>query len=268
MQRLLPLLAALFLGACNSPAGNVLEDAADSLNEIKSGVMDIQLMATSETDAGPAEVGFELSGPFSLPDPGELPLADIEYTKFGDEESTNRFISTSETAYVETNGTVYELPPEMISGLIGTDEEENLFDLVELDNWVDEAELDEDSSFGDVATNRVTADLDVVAALNDIFEVARAVGADEANFPPIEGSSAEHLRNAVRFSSLGLHVAEEDGLLRHVAIDIELAPREDPELGDILGGIGTTDLHFEFTIGDPNEPVEIQAPTDSVPFEG
>jgi hypothetical protein len=262
------LLTVLFLGACNSAAGNVLNETAGSLNEIKSGVMDMRLVAASETDAAPAEVGFELSGPFSMPDPGELPLADIEYTKFGDEVSTNRFISTSETAYVETDGTVYELPPEMTAGLIGTEESDNPFDLVELDSWVDEAELDEDASNSGVETNQVTADLDVVAALNDIYEVARALGADETSFPPIEGTSAEHLRNAVRSSSLVLHSGREDGLLRHVSIDIEFAPGEDPELGDILGGVGTTDLHFEFSVDEPNEPVDIEVPQDSVPFEG
>jgi hypothetical protein len=47
-----------------------------------------------------------------------------------------------------------------------------------------------------------------------------------------------------------------------------LAPGEDPDLGDILGGVGTTDLHFEFSVDEPNEPVDIEVPQDSVPFEG
>jgi hypothetical protein len=266
----LPLLfLALTLGACGSATANVLSETAGSLDEIKSGVVDVQLVAEGESDAGPAEAGFTLTGPFTMPDPGELPTADIEYTKFGDEESTGRFVSTSEAAYVETDdGTVYELPPEMTAGLIGTEESGNPFDLVELESWVEEAELEEDTSYSGVDTNKVTANPDVVAALNDIFEVARALGAAEQDFPPIEGSAADDLRSAVSSSSLVLHAGREDDLLRHVAIDIEWAPQETPELGDVLGEPGTREFHFEFSIADVNEPVEIEAPTDAVPFEG
>ena len=59
--------------------------------------------------------GFPLSGPFSIEEAGTLPTAKLRYTQIAGELSeTVEVISTGENAYVETAGTIYELPEERI----------------------------------------------------------------------------------------------------------------------------------------------------------
>src|SRR5687767_727896 len=86
------------------------------------------------------EVGFSIEGPFSFEDPGKLPLAEWELTRFaGEEEVTLTFISTGDAAFVVLDGQAYELPPEQIEN-IGPANLDGGLNGLRVDEWVVEAE--------------------------------------------------------------------------------------------------------------------------------
>jgi hypothetical protein len=274
MQRLALILVALTLGSTLAGCGgggseDALSETASNLGEIESGVLVLRVLVEG-TGKGEGQVGFELDGPFALAQEGKLPVAEIAYRKIaGDETAEATFISTGERAFVETGGQTYELPDAMIANLRapegGTQPVEGLEEL-EIGDWMVEPEVSDGGEVGGADTDRIRSRLDVVAAVNDMLELARGLGA--ADLGTLEGDGAEQLRRAVQSSSIDVFTGKEDRLLRRLAIDVEFGATGPPELEQVLGELGGAHLIFDFEIGDPNEPVEVAAPSDSQPFPG
>lgn len=177
------------------------------------------------------------------------------------------FISTGKAAYVEIGGTAYELPPENTESLRGDPQaaEEGPFDQLELDTWVTDPETSEGETVDGVETETIAGRLDVVAAANDLFGLARDLGG--TTVPAVEGEEAERLRAAVESASLEVVIGRDDELLRRLRIDVDLtatAPdRLEPALAELLG------VRFQLllAIEDPNEPVRVEPPPDSLPAQ-
>ncbi len=116
-----------------------------------------------------------------------------------------------------------------------------------------------------VETETITGRLDVVAAANDLFNLARDFAG--TTVPAIEGEEAERLRGAVESASLELIVGRDDELLRRLRIDVDLAAtapdRLEPALSELLG------VRFQLllAIEDPNEPVRVDPPQESLPAQ-
>src|SRR5918992_773871 len=137
--------AAVFIlaaPACGWPgSGGPLDTAGDKLGDIRSGVMNLRLVAA--TRSGP-ETGFAISGPFSLPSDESLIEADLNLRQLGPEAAPQvRFVSTGEAAYVEVERKTYELPPEQVESLRGDAEagEGGPFDGLDLDSWAIDPEV-------------------------------------------------------------------------------------------------------------------------------
>jgi hypothetical protein len=274
MKRLAPLLVALTLAPTLAGCGgggseDVLSETASNLGEIESGVLVLRVLVEGTGDVE-GQVGFELDGPFALAKEGKLPLAEIAYRKIaGDETAEATFISTGERAFVETAGQTYELPDAMVAGLRapegGGQAVEGLEEL-EIGDWIIEPETTDGGQVGGAETDRIRSRLDVVAAVNDMLELARRLGAPDLG--KLEGDGAEQLRRSVRSSSIDVFTGREDRLLRRLAIDVEFGATGPPELEQVLGELGGAHVVFDLEIGEPNEPVEVAAPTDAQPFPG
>lgn len=104
-----------------------------------------------------------------------------------------------------------------------------------------------------------------MAAANDLFGLARDLGG--TTVPAVEGEEAERLRAAVESASLEVVIGRDDELLRRLRIDVDLtatAPdRLEPALAELLG------VRFQLllAIEDPNEPVRVEPPPDSLPAQ-
>lgn len=244
-------------------------DTANNLEELRSGELELSVTTASAPGIdGSAEAGFELSGSFQLPEEGSLPIADLEFTDLGSDEPISRgFISTGEEAFIEVDGQAYLLSAEQTQGLLGgSGEGDALFEGVDVSGWFVDAELKEGESLDGEEVDTVTGELDVVVALNDLFEIAERFGSPTA-FEPIEGDEAERLQNAVRSSSIEIASGSEDRLLRHLLIDVDLALDEGISLAESLGPLAGASFTIDMNIGAPNEDVEVEGPTDALPFE-
>jgi hypothetical protein len=267
---LLALLAVLSLAACGggSNSQTALSETASKLGEIKSGTLTLRVLveATGQLEG---RAGFELHGPFALAEEGKLPQADMEYRRIaGGQESTAAFVSTGERVFVKAGGQTYELPESMVADLRGQGGSENASGLGELDigDWMIDPQVSDGGQVGGAETDRVTSRLDVVAAVNDLLELVRSLGA--ADLGRLEGRSAERLRRAVKSSSIVVWTGKDDRLLRKLEIRADFAASGPPELEQALGQLGGARVTFLLEIGHPNEPVHVKAPEDAVPYTG
>lgn len=253
MRRLGVLACTLVtLTSCAGSAGEALQGAATKLQEVRSGVVSFRVEATAGEDG---RVGFVVEGPFSADQDRPLPVVDWEVTRIlGEEEDTVRFISTGDEAFIERDGQAYALDADQSAGLGGPQASlaEGL-STIDLSDWFVDGEAEE----GEGETVLV-GDLDVVAAANDLMEMSGA------GLPAIEGEEAESLRASVRSSTLRL-VVDGDGYPRELQGRVVLGP-EVPERFAQLGELAGAVIELEFTLQDPNEPVEVTAPEDALPL--
>ena len=259
--------ACAALGGCgSSDAENALDDTASKLGELRSGELSMRLVVSP--NAAGSDIGFELEGPFSLPEEGELPTTDLSYSQIaGENRGDVRFLSTADGAWVEVDGQAYELPPERVEALTG-DGGDGGGPLAELDvaSWARGAELTDGPTVDGDETERVRSEVDVVKALNDLIGSIGDLGAGEAaGLEPLEGEDADQLEEAVRSSRLEVVTGKEDRLLRRLALNLDIGV-EARELAGGLGQLSGAEVTLELTIADPNGRVEVEEPEDPLPY--
>jgi hypothetical protein len=263
----LVLLAAAGCGgeSGTSDPGKALSETAAKLGEIDSGTLKFRLAVEPREEGG--DFGFELSGPFQLAEAGKLPVANVDYTQTaGDERETVTLTSTGEKAYVTVDGTAYELPAEtadqLRSALDGDSQGGAGLEELQIDDWIVDPESSDGGEVGGADTDKITADLDVVAALNDLVELAGGLGGPDLK--PVEGEDAEQLREAVQDAKLEIWTGDDDRLLRRLRIEADFDPSLPEELEELARAAGSK-VVFELEIANPNEPVEVEAPESPRP---
>lgn len=261
------LLAAVLLafGSCRmlGPQGP-LEETTERLGDIRSGRMKLELTAITR---GGARSGFLLEGPFSLPSGASLPSADLAYRQVGPEQSKElSFLSTGRTAYVRIGNQAYELPDDRVAGLRGDEDpgEGGPFDRLEINEWVTEPRSSAGPRIDGVATQVVRGRLEVAAALNNIFDVARELG--KPDLPSLEGEEAERLNRAVEHATLELITGTGDRYLRRLTLQVNLATDAPRELGAEIQRLLGVNFRLSLSIDGPNKPVTVSPPRNPLPF--
>lgn len=260
-------VCAISLAGCGaSEAEKALDETASNLGEIRSGQMEMKVVVSPNT-AG-SDIGFELEGPFSLPDEGELPTTDLRYAQIaGESRGEVRFISNRDGAWVEVDGQAYELPADRVDALIGDggDGGGPLADL-ELASWARDAEVADGPSIPGEETQLVRSEIEPVEALNDLLGTLGDLGAGEAAaVGPLEGADADQLEKAVRSSTLEVLTGKEDRLLRRLTVDMDIGV-EAQELAGGLGELSGAKVTLEITLADLNGAVEVAAPEGPLPY--
>jgi hypothetical protein len=248
-----PLVAALILlagcGGSSVDAQPVLSQTAVKLGELRSGELSFKLLVDPRDGD---EFGYEISGPFELAKEG-LPKLDVEYTQIANgKRATVRLISTGEKAYVEVNGKAYELGPEQQEQLrsAGREVSGGLTSL-DVSSWVVDPKGERD---GDV--DRVTGELDVVAVINGLGDVARGLGKP---LPRLDADDAERLREAAKDTRFELESGHDDHLLRHLLFEADLGFDVPEDLRKALGDVVGAKITFQLDVDKPNEPVSVEA---------
>jgi hypothetical protein len=243
--------------------GGPLEKTAAKLGDIRSGILEMRVIAS--TPAG-QRTGFELKGPFAMPEGEELPQANLTYTRFaGTAEDTFGFISTGKAAFIKVGERSYELPEEKVQSMRGSGSagSRGPFSGLDLDGWVPDSEVV--VSEQDSETETVTGDLDVVAAVNDLLGIAREYGGVDR--PEIEGEDADLLRRAVKQASLELVTGKEDRILRSLAVSVDFGGDPPEAFKRALEGISGVNFTLELKLAQPNSEVTVKAPANPLPYE-
>lgn len=258
------LLGVALLAACGGGDGDanaILSQTAASLGKLRS-AESMHMKMLVEPDEGDP-FGFELDGPFALcMGDAALPTLDVEYTQIANgREATVRLISTGEQGYVEVSGTAYELTDEQEADLHSSCEElggEGGLASLRVDDWV----LDPEGSSGD-DVDTVRGELDVVAVVNDLVDVARAFGG--SSLTRLDADDAERIAEATEESSFELESGHDDHLLRRLLLEAELGFDVPEDLREALGDATGARLTFELELEQPNEPVSVEAPANPRP---
>lgn len=250
MRATASFVVLLLLGACSPDASESAASSLQKISDIRSGelALDVSIAPSGEDEA----TGFSLEGLFSLPEEqGALPEADLLYTQRADgSEAEGRFIADGETVTVEVEGESAELPPEQVESFrVGGDGSgDSVFGNLDVESWFPEPETEES---GDAVT--LSGELDVIAALNDIFEIAESFG---ATLEPIEGDEADIVRDSVRSATGEITSDAEDGLLRHLVVEFDFGVA-DPDLAEALGPLAGATFTIDLAISNVNETVDI-----------
>jgi hypothetical protein len=264
----LALVAGCGGGGGASNPGQALSATAANLGKIRSGTLHFKLAVEPREDGG-GNFGFELDGPFKLAEPGKLPVAEIDYTQTaGDQHETVTLISTGEQAYIKVDDATYELSPartdelraagkELGGGTAGSGLEQ-----LRIDDWIKDPHSSGGGEVGGSHTDKIEADLDIVAAANDLLALAHGFGG--FNLRTIEGQDAEQLRDAVHNAKLEVWTGDKDRLLRRLRVEAEFDPQLPKDLEELARAANST-VTFELGIDDPNEPVEVKTPKDVRP---
>jgi hypothetical protein len=131
-----------------------------------------------------------------------------------------------------------------------------------IDDWIRDPKSSDGGDVGGADTDKIEADLDVVAAVNDLIEVTGSFGGPDLD--SIEGPEAEQLRSAVRDAKLEVWTGDDDRLPRRLRIEADFDPELPEELEELARAAGSK-VTFELAIDDPNKPVEVEPPEDPRP---
>jgi hypothetical protein len=263
--RVLPLLLGVVaLAGCgggDADPAQVLSQTATNLGKIKSAEsMHLKLLVDpSEGDP----FGFELEGPVALCERRPLPVLDVDYTQIANgQEATVRIVSDGEQGFVVLNGTAYELRDDQEADLRSACEDLESGDgglaSLRVGDWVRDPEA---SSGDDVDT--VTGELDVVAVVNDLVDIARAFGG--STLARLDRDDAQRIADATEDSSFELESGHGDHLLRRLALEAELGFNVPDDLRRALGDAVGGTLMFELELEDPNAQVEVHQPPNARP---
>ena len=245
-----------------------MEETASTLNTVRSGVLQFRLVAGPVGAQENPEVGYELSGPFALAEPGALPVTQLDYTRIaGENRATTQLVSTGSRAFVVVDGTAYQLPFDQTERLRAPREaaEDDGFGGLQISDWVDDPQLAPGEAVGDSPTDRVTGSVDVVRTLNDLFAFGRNVGATELDLPQITGDDADELRRVTESATLELLTGTQDRVLRRLSVDIRLRAPVPDRVRAALGPIAAAQIRFLLAVEQPNTPVTVAAPEGALP---
>jgi hypothetical protein len=247
-------------GGSDVDANDVLSQTATNLPKLKSAQsLHLKLLVEPREDE---PFGFEIEGPFSLCDHRPLPRMNVVYTQIANgQEGSVRLLSTGEQGYVELGGTTYELTDRQEADLRSACGElgggEGLGRL-EVGDWVRDPDGSRD---GDV--DRVTGELDVVAVVNDLVDVARAFGGSQLQ--RLDRDDAERIAEATDESEFELESGHEDRLLRALRLSAELGLEVPDDLRRALGDVVGATFTFELELDEPNTVVEVGRPANARP---
>jgi hypothetical protein len=263
-------------GACGdgrSAGAKAVGDAQHGLATVHSGDLHLRMTAAAGVDSSGHDVGFELAGPFEMRSPaGGVPIARLDYAQLaGAERRTSTFVSTGTRAFVEVAGHAYELPQQQVASLAATTPAKGSLAELDLTRWAVKPRVAGTTDLDGTTVDRIDAAVDVVPALNDVLQLAGALGApapgSDASTPGlIAGADADRLRSAVSSSTFELLSGHDDHVLRSLRFDVTFAADQLAQVKATMGALTGAKLSFLLTVDHPNEEVHVDAPASPRPL--
>ena len=261
------VLGAALSHACGGTpsATEVLSATAGSLGDIHSGELHVRVEVATAPGEGAASFGFDLKGEFDLSSDTRLPVADIAYSQFTeDDASSAALVSTGESAYVTIEGETVEMNDDQLAVLASAGGSVGSAGLDELDvgGWIDDPELTDGGRRGGVDTYLVTGRLDVAEALNGMVGAAQGFGATgAAGLQRLEDADVDLLNDVVGSSSVKVYSGKDDELLRELDLEVEFQAAGDKRLVQALGPLSGATLSLLVSVDEPNSEVTVEPPS-------
>ncbi len=216
-------------------------------------------------------VRVHLAGPYRNNGQKTIPSLswDVSISGGGQAFSTG-LISTGNRAFVNFQGTAYEVSPSSVADLnrrwsqrrSGTTTFAGL-GLHPLD-WVRNASKEGDSDIAGVTTTHVSASLDVGKMLADLNHLSGAAGSALGRTTKLSARDIDEVKKVVKNPSFDVYVGKSDGRIRRIAtnLDFSVPPRSQSQLRGLKGG----NLSFSVELAAVGQPQTIPTPRKARPI--
>jgi hypothetical protein len=227
-------------------------ESAFSADKLTSAKFDATLTVRSRGESGT----FGMSGAFESRGPDSMPALDVELQARtpGQQDLEVGFVSTSDRAWLVDGDSAYRVPQEAWDQIVearqkGAGSQQQLPLPVNPMNWLRDLKSEAGEDIDGVETQHLSASFDAQAAMHDLLKVAEQSGDATAGvFPP---GAEERIDEFVKEASLDVYVGKDDGLLRRLTADLELA----------IPGSGQMDIDFTADLTNVDEPQRIGPPS-------
>jgi len=278
----LALASAILLTACGGGGGNdqdaqqVLQQTFQNPTSIQSGTFDLDLRLETSGGDNPGSLEAKLGGKFASGEADQFPKFDVDASVKADSGSqsfsgTGGFISTGDQAFVNFQGTDYEVPQQLYDEFVTTyaqlqgqsgGKSTSLLGSLNISpaNWVKDLSNDGTADVEGTKTIHISGSADVSKLTEDLKTIAQRAGDAVGN---VDTERLDQLDDVVESGDIDVYSGEDDKLLRRFQIHVELKPPPGtPGAPDSL----SIDLQLNFA--GVNEPQTFSAPANAQPLSG
>ncbi|HEX4464776.1 MAG TPA: hypothetical protein VH042_09085 [Solirubrobacterales bacterium] len=282
-------LAAL-LSACGGGGGGSSEDPQQVIENatfegVESGTVDLTMNVKSTGEHG-GNLKVDLTGPFQST--GKESLPELALAAKANGEANGEKVNfeggltvLGDRAYVGFKGKEYEVEPTIFgmvkSGFEEAEQEgeheskggeatacQKAATSLHLEEFVDNLENEGGEEVDGVKTVKLSGDLDPKRGVDTIIKLLETPACTSeleaaGSFPLAELKKQKgEFTNAVKKAHVQVYVGEDDHIVRKVAADLTVEP---PGSGE------KSEVEFDFTLGEVNEPQTIKAPANAEPLQ-
>jgi len=278
-------LAAAGVGCGGDDGGGGGSDDASALlekafsTEVDSADLKIDVSADLQgVEQLDGPLSLTLEGPYKSQGKKKLPLFDWDIKVQGAGQSfTGGLVVTADNAFVQFQGTNYEVGTELFTRFAGQIEQQstagpqNLKALgVDPASWLDDPEVGDGDDIGGDSTQVITGDVNLERVVRDFFDLAqspavrRQLEAQGQPAPEVKEPTDEQLKqvtDAIENLKFEANVDEND-VLRRLFLDAQFKVPESADAGSLEGG----KISFEFLLNEVGNDPQIEAPADAQPL--
>jgi hypothetical protein len=254
----------------STDVNQLLKDTFNGKKDIKSGKLDL---AVNVGAGSQGTFAIKVSGPFESQGSGKLPKLDIDASLEGGGQSFQAGVtSTGDKGFVSYAGTDYAVPDSVFKQFKAGFEEsakkagsqtsnQSLASLgIDPSKWLTNPKNEGDAKVGDTDTIKITGDVDVGKALDDVntaLQKIRSIGGAQASSLPDQLSDADkkQAEDAIKDLSVEIYTGKDDQILRRMVVAMKLAAQNQ-----------TADVKLDFQLLDLNEGQDINEPESTKPF--
>ena len=268
------VFVGLILATGTPSSAELMKQATTSFGEVSRGAFQFKITITPQGAEGVSPSTIELKGPFEIVPGKKLPVARIEYTvSSGGRGQTVILQTTGDKAYTVVGGRAYELPASATkelqsatadlskegggAGLSGLD--------LNFDKWLVDPEVAEGREIDGTATWQTKAGVDIGEAMKDLVKSAASLGSiTGTEIPELKESDLKELEEGIKNASVTLYVGKYDRIIRLMDLTMDFNTPE--ELSASTGGVTGGRMNLVVGISQPNQPVDVAAPKNPLPY--
>jgi len=284
LAAMLPVTIAACGGGSSSSnvdPNKVLHETFSNPKSISSGKLDLSLTGNVQGSQS-ASFNASIAGPFqSGGGSGTLPQFDLTGKIGGSGPGTpsisfeGGLVFTKSNAYVEYQGTAYQVPNQLFSQLkaiasqsaassqssgqgVGT----VLKKLgIKPAGWFTNLTNEGTVTVAGATTDHISGDVDVAKVATDLQKLSQVSQGIPGQTQSLSPSGLSKLKQSVKRAHVDIYSGESDHLLRKLAVSLELAPPK----GASSGGVSSVTIDFSLTLSELNQPQSISAPPNVQP---
>ena len=276
----LALAASLLVAACGGGGNDedpqdVLQQTFSNPTSISSGTFDLDLRLETSGGEQPGKLEAKLGGTFQSRGASEFPLFDFDVSlngEGGDQSFSGAggMISTGQQAFVNYQGTEYEVPQALYDEFVTTyaqlqrrsdsTQQNGLLESlnINLADWLTDLKNDGTEDVEGTKTIHVSGTADVPNVVEDLKKIAKRAGNAAGNVNPDE---LDQLNDTLESGDIDVYTGEDDKLLRRLQLDLELKPPEGTP-----GAPDSLTFFLQLNLADVNQPQTIEAPANAQPL--